>query len=322
MTTDFERFGLSNGSVAVPGRLSLPTVDFEAFTAQDLADWISAMSAWSVATEGNHQRFSFFVAVEDVTALRRADPRSYRSFCDGVKSLARAGADFQPHNHCVFDPATGRKLSEWTGWPQKAPDYNRRTSMYYDVVHRHGLGWTDWLDVVLDEFRRFLADAEVPQPTRLAFRAGGWDHGSSPDEIQDYVRGLEERGVQFDSSASSGAFGSPSWKVGAAFGSNVFMLGPDLTEIAPCWSLHGGGTPRGRSIAASITRLIRQPEVWLRRRNPGIFVSVLHFDHLVRGGDLASLTNLIRVIRSVERGLRLENATFASPALQQMPHYT
>jgi hypothetical protein len=320
VTTDFERFGLSKGPVAAPGRLSLPTVDFEAFTSRDIPDWVSAMSAWSNAAEGHHQRFSFFVAVEDVTALRSADSHGYRAFCQGIRMLARCGADFQPHNHCVFDPATGRKLSEWTGWPQQAPGYTRRTSMYYDVVHRHGLSWADWLGVVIDEFRRFLEDADVPQPTRLAFRAGGWDCGSSPDEVRDYVGGLEERGVQFDSSASTGVFGSRSWKVGAPFGRNVFKLGPDLTEIAPCWSVNVGGTSRGRSITAAAARLIRQPRVWLHRGDPGIFVSVLHFDHLVRHGDRGSLVNLVRVVRSLEQGLRLENVTFASPTLPDMPH--
>jgi hypothetical protein len=153
--------------------------------------------------------------------------------------------------------------------------------MFYDVVHRHKADLRSWLVEVRECFERVLADATIDPPLRPTFRAGGWDYGSTEDEVAKYIDAL--RGAQFviDSSAVAGSFGTTSWRVGAPFGSNVFWLAPDLLEVAPVWNINCGAPIFSRDTATSALDLLLQRSIW-SRRTPGALVTVLHFDHLFR----------------------------------------
>jgi hypothetical protein len=328
LLTDFERYGLSDARLSTAGRSWLLTVDFEAFPANRLDNWLEAMDHWASLSARGNWRFSFFLALEDVVRLRAGARSSYCSFLQAVKELHHAGTRFYPHNHGVFDPRTGLLAPDRS---HRIPGYRKRASFVYDVIHRHGEDLSNWIRHLIFHYDGFLTDAGLPRPDRLAFRAGGWDHGDTLETSRAYVRALDQNAVSYDSSASSGQFGTRTWRVGAPFGSNVFALSPSLVEVAPCWSLNCDAKLLSRHGAASLARLARQPRAWLSRTLPGAFVTVLHFDHLFRtahpdGTAVATASpgtvedrveRFFRLISVLRQTLRLQSITFEELAIRR-----
>jgi hypothetical protein len=323
--TDFERFGLAGRRVPIGDRRWLLTIDFEGFDPGALDEWIEGMRHWASLSRGGGWRFSIFLAVEDVVRLRAASQPLYEDFVRAAKELIEAGTTFYPHNHGVFDTTTGLLAAVR---PQKVPGYRKRASFAYDVVHRHGEDLTNWVARVVAHYEDFLGDVGIARPQRLAFRAGGWDHGDTAEMARAFVRAVDKNGFSFDSSASSGVFGTKSWRVGAPFGANVFALSASLTEVAPCWALNCAAGVATRDTAAAAVRLLRQPRLWLSRTAPGAFVTVLHFDHLFRGvergsaGDFApraaveeQVTRFFEMISFLRSTLHLESTTFEDLSL-------
>lgn len=277
--THFQEAGLVAGYVPVSRRQLVLTVDVEAFDADHIGLWCEAMVTWGREAAAAGLRFSHFVSMEHVARLRTRHPGAHAQFVSAVRSLASAGSQVYPHNHCVFDPSTGDCPGEPSGWPQRIAGYRPRASMFYDVVRRHNVNLAAWLVVVTAEYERLLRDARVPAPLIRAFRPGGWDHGSTIDEIRAYLSALTTSGYQVDSSDASGTFGDATWRVGAPFGHNIYRLPRGLIEVAPSWSVTCGARLGSRRGLAALVSLIRQPRVWISRR-PGVAVGVLHFDHL------------------------------------------
>jgi hypothetical protein len=300
----------------------LLTVDFEALDPEAIDEWLEAMREWARLSAEGDWRFSIFLAIEDVVRLRKARRGSYDAFIRLAKELHEAGSTFYPHNHGVFDIDTGLLASVR---PERIRGYRKRASFVYDVIHRHGEDLSDWLGCVVSEYEGFLRDAGIPRPHQLTFRAGGWDHGDTAESSRAYIRALDGNSFRFDSSASSGTFGTRSWSAGAPFESNVFPLSNSLVEVAACWSLNCNARLVSRKTAGPLGRLVRQPRVWLSRTAPGAFVTVLHFDHLFRaagapprrGTGLVLPSNVVervnrffRIISILRRSLRLEPASF------------
>jgi hypothetical protein len=278
--TDFERLALAGLPVDPHDRSLLLTIDFEAFNHEGPFElWLEALEQWSLHSMKRRWGFSIFLALEDVLQLSHDRPDRYRAFLGGMKMMHRSGAAIYPHNHGVFDSRTGRQAESR---PQHVSGYRKRASFFYDVVHRHGADLEEWIGQLLDHYDHFLEDAEIPRPERLAFRAGGWDHGATREENAVYISALRNAGFAFDSSVTSGTFGTKDFHIGAPFGSNVFVLKPPLIEVAPCWSYDCGVNPISGGSLASFGSLAGQPQVWARRRRAGAFVVVLHFDHLFR----------------------------------------
>lgn len=277
LKTDFEECGYSEGYIKVPDRLLLLTVDFEAFTPEMMPLWEKAMHYWAECEQQYRLRCCFFLSVEDVVRLRRSDISAYEDFKRGLKTLNRAGSMFYPHNHVVFDPDSGMKMTtdKFNGFPE---DYKKRFSMFYSVVYCHKLDIAEWLKTVKGIYEGFLADAGCAQPRGSVFRAGGWDYGSSCSDLSQYMSGLLKAGFGMDSSACRGTFGTPAWRVGTVFGLNVIRLTGGLVETAPCWSLDCSTEPLSRAYTGNILRLREHRMLWTG--NPGVFMIVVHFDHL------------------------------------------
>lgn len=238
------------------------------------------MRHWAVRAADGGFQFSVFMALENVVQLHARAPDRYPEFLEAVRELHRGGTLFYPHNHYVFGLDSGERPELDVRHAGPGAEYTKRASMFYDVVHRHRQSLPDWLKLLRSGFSSFLADAEVPLPRRWAFRAGGWDYGSSPGDLAIYLEGLAAAGFEVDSTACSGAFGTQSWRIGAPFGHNAFALSDGLIEIAPCWSLDCAAPRLSRRSAAPLVALGSQRDVWARRRCSGAFVTVLHFDHL------------------------------------------
>jgi hypothetical protein len=303
-TTDFERFGFDRGRLTPEQRSWLLTVDFEAFRPHAMAPWTTALRHWARVSRLGGWKFSIFIALEDVVRLKVEDEDGYRMLLDAIRDLHEAGARFYPHNHCVFDPTTGER-------PPRAPAtaYRKRPSLFYDVVYRNKLAFPTWCETLAETYEAFLADAGISRPEKLAFRAGGWDHGATREDVADYLDGLAGVGVTFESSGSSGVFGTRSWRIGAPFGENTFRLDRSLIEVAPCDFADCGAPVASPEFASWVVRLLSRVPIWmppLRRR--GVLVTVIHFDHLFHDGRgdtrrLFALRDDAEVARRIDRFL-------------------
>ena len=310
--TDFERYGLVERQLRTRDRSWLLTIDFEAFDPDSVDEWITAMRYWASHSAQGKWRFSIFLAIEDVVRLRVTRPEKWPDFTQAAVELSQSGAVFYPHNHGVFNLETGELA---TVRPERVAGYQKRASFVYDVMHRHKLSIEEWLAEVVQHYNRFLAEAGIQRPGRLAFRAGGWDHGDRPDTVRAYLRALRQNSFKIDSSAASGVFGTESWRVGAPFGANVFALSDSVVEVAPCWSFNCGAKLMTRNNLGAMAELVREPRVWAKRTLPGAFVTVLHFDHLFSAEGNRSTTNhriarFFKLISALRTASGFESATF------------
>lgn len=293
-TTDFERFGFACGGLIPAHRGWLLTIDFEAFRPHAIAPWVAAMRHWAEASRRGGWQFSYFIAAEDVVRLRVEDNDGYHMFLEAVRDLDEAGARFYPHNHCVFDPVTGKRPQNH-GVSAPIDGYPKRRSLFYDVVYENKLEFRMWCRTIVEAYDAFLSDAGISRPRELAFRAGGWDYGATEEDVAQYLEGLADIGVKFDSSGSSGVFGTRSWQTGAPFGRNTFRLVRSLIEVAPCDFADCGAPVASSLFAGWIARLLLRTPIWMPSlRRPGVLVTVLHFDHLFHegGGDSRQLFSL------------------------------
>jgi hypothetical protein len=279
LPTDFERFDLAGPALEASGRNLLLTIDFEAFSPASVDLWLDAMTHWADCSMVGGWCSSIFIALEDIVRLRQNRPDRYRDFLDAAKLLHDSGAMFYPHNHGVFDPHTG---GQSPNRPTRIPGYGKRASFFYDVARRHRFSLREWLGCLLAQYDEFLSDAGIERPTRLAFRAGGWDHGTTPEENAAYIAAVSDAGFSYDSSVTRGIFGSRTFRIGAPFRSNIFTLTSSLVEVASCWSVDCGGKAVSLTSISAMRRLLAQPSVWASRREEGAFVTVIHFDHLLR----------------------------------------
>lgn len=323
--TDFEEYGLSRGPLPVAGRRMLLTVDCEAFAPEVLPLWLEAMQYWAACARRTGLRFCFFLSVEDALRIRATGRGEYHRFLAAMRALADAGSLFYAHNHFVFDPGTGRKRPpdrEPTDLPRS---YGKRKSLFYDAVYCHRLDLGDWLTTIRTTHETLLADAGCRIPRWSAFRAGGWDYGSTRQDVERYLDALRVAGFAIDSSACAGVFDTPTWRVGNVFGSNAFICSGGLVEIAPCW-IDDCGLDRQRLLTVRRLMALRSHrKLWTGA--PGALVVVLHFDHLFHLGTggarrYFAVTDSARVAERIRRTcrffsavrhlLRLESGTFES----------
>jgi hypothetical protein len=328
--TEFEALGLARQLGPATTRRWLLTVDFEAFEQGSGRLWNEAMKLWAERAHREDIQFCFFMAVEDAVTLRSRDDGSFTAFGEGVKALAAAGSEFHPHNHCLFDPATGERPGLASGFPPRIPGYPKRPSMFYDVVHRHGVAFKEWLPVLVRSFDEILPDMAVTRPSALAFRAGGWDCGGTAEDLAEYVAALAASGFAYDSTASAGVFGTPSWRVGAPFSENVLAM-EGLVEIAATDFVNCG---LSRSITRWVGGALTTRSLSLPPRQGGVLVTVIHFDHLFHAGrgddrQLFGVTDrdvlrdridaFFRALSLLRRLLGLECSSFGSSPLAGYP---
>ena len=284
MEDDFAKFGFRGSDVSASRRVWILTLDFEAFTAKTAPLWHEAMHRWAARCRDDGWKFSFFTSVEHVVRLRTASSSLYGEFLEAALELHRAGVEYHPHNHCLFDPSTGERATPKAERERKVPGYPKLPSMYYDIAYRNGKNFREWLPILTRAYEEFLQDAGIAPPGALAFRAGGWDYGSTMADVSDYLEGLVAEGFSFESGAVSGIRGTGNWRLGAPFGSNTFKLVPPLVEVAPTDVMNCGARAGSIPYFGWVTRILRQPRLWMPPFGPGVLVTVLHFDELFHRG--------------------------------------
>jgi hypothetical protein len=281
--TDFEEAGLAIEPARVAGAHWLLTVDLEGFTADTVDPWTVVLHRVAERSRELALRFEVFLSLEHVASLRAASRAAYDQLLGALADWQAAGAQFYPHNHCLFDPQTAARPGEGSGFPQRIDGYGKRASMFYDVVHRHRVDFGEWLGTLTQVHAGVLADAGIAEPPLRALRPGGWDHGSTHADLAAYVDALGANGYEVDSSATAGRFGTPSWRVASPVGANAYWLPGGVLELAPTSSLHWGAPLLDRENLRAVLDLSRRPMV----RGPrvsGAMVTVLHLNHVFGRG--------------------------------------
>jgi hypothetical protein len=257
-------------------RLGLLTVDFEAFAPETIEPWIAAMELWSRAATAHELPFTFFLSLEHLAVLRGRDPNAYRRFAMALGELSQAECELHVHNHCLFDWSNGIRSVDIKPFSNPVEGYPRRASMWYDVVRRNGRPWGEWAAELRRVHEEVLADAGRPVPERVAFRAGGWDTGTTPEDWVQFVSGLDEAGFAVDSSALSRLSGGAAGQ----FSTSAYRLTDELVELAPCIWMDCGAAGSVRGLPSPPSAVLRQRSAVRLPVRDGLMVVVLHFDHL------------------------------------------
>lgn len=271
--------GLASEPVRLTERMAIVSLDYEAFPLGRMDLWFAAMDGFTTVLERSRLPVSVFLSIEDMVRLRSKEPESYRTLIAYFRRWWRAGSRFYPHNHYAFDPVTGDFKAQATVSKDSGADYGKRRSFFHHAVKHCGLNLGVWLTEVFRIYDEIMVEiAGRPVETRV-FRAGGWDYGSGREDLHTYLCALREAGVAIDSSACRGQFDTASWRVGLAFGRNLFHLQGGILEAAPTWSLDMDGHP------FRFRRLLRLAAAVRQRGIPvggnGLLNMVLHFDHLL-----------------------------------------
>lgn len=157
-----------------------------------------------------------------------------------LKLMAAGGDDCQLHLHGPLN----REVLEFMKSqdrlrvkPSGAKDlqgYRQRKSFFFQTFY--GQGYRE-LVTSLAYGKRLLEQSLYDGRTDVvAFRPGGWDHGSSIQDTLLYFNALGEAGLIANSGLVTGEFGTQNWTVGNDPGRNLATIeagGKSITEISP-----------------------------------------------------------------------------------------
>jgi hypothetical protein len=226
--------------------LYLLTEDFEPIikSSEDLRQIEDAMGLASELTSRYQVPWTHFV---DVNVLAPAFSDDDPALKDGLQkvinrlaSMTAAGDDCQLHIHGSMDRQlleymrSRGKLHPKVGEIDDAEPYRLRRSFFFNSFYREG-----FRDLVTSlTYGKLLLEQAVynGKSPVLAFRPGGWDHGSSSSDAYIYFAALGASGLVANSGLATGEFGRDSFLVGGAPGNNIAAIQAgdrSITEISP-----------------------------------------------------------------------------------------
>jgi hypothetical protein len=187
------------------------------------------------------------------------------------------------------------KLHPKIGEIDDAEPYRLRRSFFFNSFYREGFrdlvtGLT-YGKLLLE---RAIYDGKTPV---LAFRPGGWDHGSSSSNAYIYFAALGASGLSANSGLASGEFGGDSFQVGGAPGRNIASVHVGDRSIVEVSPTSGPGGYINPALPCDLERLANSNKGEL-----SIIVSVYHLSGLQKSG-----------MESAE-GLSLDPISFQSEA--------
>jgi hypothetical protein len=163
-----------------------------------------------------------------------------REVINRLACMTAAGDDCELHLHGSMD----RQLLDYMRSQEKlhpkvdeiddAEPYRLRRSFFFNSFYRQG-----FRDLVTGlTYGKLLLEKAVydGKAPVLAFRPGGWDHGSSSSNAYLYFAALGASGLSANSGLATGEFGGDNFQVGGTPGNNVATVqagGRSITEISP-----------------------------------------------------------------------------------------
>jgi hypothetical protein len=226
--------------------LYLLTEDFEPVikSPEDLAQIQDALGLASDLSSQYKVPWTHFVDVNVLTPAFIGDDKQVKDGTQQIISrlscMTAAGDDCQLHLHGSMDRQlldymrSQDKLHPRIGEIDDAEPYRLRRSFFFNSFYREG-----FRDLVTGlTYGKLLLEKAVydGKPAVLAFRPGGWDHGSSSSNAYIYFAALGASGLSANSGLATGEFGGDTFQVGGAPGSNiatVHVCGRSIVEISP-----------------------------------------------------------------------------------------
>lgn len=162
-----------------------------------------------------------------------------REMIGDLKAITEAGDDCELHLHGPLN----RELLEQLKSEDKLhlrrsgetpATYRQRRSFFYQSFYREG--YRELVESLTYGKRLLEKSLYDGQKEVLAFRPGGWDHGSSDRDTLLYFNALSDSGLIVNSGLSTGEFGGQNWRVGNDPGRNLatVLVGEKrLFEVSP-----------------------------------------------------------------------------------------
>ena len=153
--------------------------------------------------------------------------------------MAEAGDDCELHLHGplnreLLDQLRSKEKQHIKGSEETVERYRQRRSFFYQSFYREGYRE---LVASLTYGKRFLEDSLYGGMKQvLAFRPGGWDHGSTSADTLLYFQALSDSGLIANSGLSTGDFGGKNWRVGNDPGRNIATVAiadKSVFEVSP-----------------------------------------------------------------------------------------
>jgi hypothetical protein len=188
--------------------------------------------------------WTHFVDVNTLAPAFTADDvqlkQSCREMITDLKLLSSNGDDCQLHLHGMLDRGllefmkSQEKLRVKPSGVKQLRGYRQRKSFFFNSFYAAG-----YRELVTSlTYGKSLLEQAVYDGRKdvVAFRPGGWDHGSSSQDTLLYFNALIESGLIANSGLVTGEFGAQNWTVGNYPGRNLATVreGDDsITEISP-----------------------------------------------------------------------------------------
>ncbi|HJQ22511.1 MAG TPA: hypothetical protein VKA60_01260 [Blastocatellia bacterium] len=212
-----------------------------------------------------------------------------REMIADLKTMVARGDDCQLHLHGAMDEQLVAALKQIEKLHGKATcnksmkAYRQRNSFFFNAFYNQGYRQ---MVVSLRYGKRLLEQSiyDNKQPV-LAFRPGGWDHGSSMQDTRLYYAGLLAAGLRANSGLSIGNFAATNWRVGNGVGHNLASVTVDdktLIEVSPTAAPGGYVNP---VIATNIRELAESAK---NKDTLPVIVSVYHLSGLQKTADHAA----------------------------------
>jgi hypothetical protein len=162
-----------------------------------------------------------------------------QSMIGDLKAMAEAGDDCELHLHgplnfTLIERLRSQEKLHIRGLREAVDHYRQRRSFFYQSVYRGG-----YRELVSSlTYGKRLLETSLYDGNKqvLAFRPGGWDHGSSQRDTLLYFQALGDAGLIANSGLSQGDFDGKNWRVGNDPGRNlatVFAGDKKLVEVSP-----------------------------------------------------------------------------------------
>lgn len=212
------------------------TADFESI--RDLLKFASELSTkhgvpWTHFVDANVLAPAF---LSSDLALKQ----QCRSMIEDLAKMIEGGDDCELHLHGLLGPAlveylkSEKKIHIKQSGLDDAMTYRQRKSFFFHAIY--GRGYRDMV-ASLTYGKRLLEDSLYAGKKQvLAFRPGGWDHGSTSQDTLLYFHALSGAGLIANSGLVTGDFGCKNFRVGNDPGhnlANVLTGKQRIVEVSP-----------------------------------------------------------------------------------------
>lgn len=162
-----------------------------------------------------------------------------RAMIGDLKAMAERGDDCELHLHGplnreIVEQLKSEEKQHGRGSGETPEQYRQRRSFFFQSFYREGYrGLVASLIYGKRLLEKSLYDGKKQV---LAFRPGGWDHGSSNQDTLLYFHALSDSGLIANSGLTTGDFGGKNWRVGNDPGHNlatVLVGDTRLFEVSP-----------------------------------------------------------------------------------------